>query len=219
MTAKYYFPLDNPEHVYTSKDDHLSWATAFTGQTTGPKDDAVFTNGEPYPIFLFNGTGCISNPDLCAQGLTISLWLKHTNREAGQTFLTTRGVRIFQLNGSFDHIAVQVRHPAQTCLWVFRAPQNIWSHFVIAFDSSVSTKSCNSLSFFFNGEKQSPLFSDVLSQIILALAPTVQIGDASSGLPTASFDEMIIWYDTYPEAVIGQVFKYYRGTSLKIKYR
>lgn len=187
----------------------------------GVKDNAVFTNGEPNATFLFNDTGCISDPKLCTLGITLSLWLKHTNREAGQTFLSaggnemkdvnqSRGLRIFQLNGSFDHIAVEMRNELESCLWGFTAPQNIWSHFVIAFDS-ISSGSCGVLKFFFNGELQSPLFSDLRIQNQTEVSPMVQIGDSASGSPTAAFDDLIIWYETFADADISQAFNYYKS--------
>lgn len=217
LRARYHFPMDNPAHAHTIQDNVLRWSSEFTGKTIGIKDSAVFTNGEPKATFLFNDTGCISDPKVCSVGITLSLWLKYTNGEAGQTFLSTggnvdqsRGVRVFQLNGSFDHIAVEMRNELESCLWTFIAPQNIWSHFVIAF-GSLSSGSCGVLKFFFNGELQSPLFSDTKSQNSLAVSPIVQIGDSFNGSPTAAFDDLVIWYEAFGDADISEIFSYYQG--------
>lgn len=221
MKAEYYFPMDNPAHVHASKDNTLRWSSEFTGKTMGVKDSAVFTNGGPNAVLLLNDTGCISDPKLCSLGITLSLWLKHANREAGQTFLSTgasemtavnqsRGIRVFQQNGSFDHIAVEMRNEMESCLWVFAAPQNIWSHFLIAFNSIFSGY-CGDLRFFFNGELQLPLFSNVKFKSLTTVSPWVQIGDSASGSPYAAFDDLIIWYETFIDADVSNFFSYYKG--------
>ncbi|KAL9958730.1 hypothetical protein ACROYT_G035784 [Oculina patagonica] len=226
LKAEFYFPMDNPAHVHTSRDNVLRWSSGFTGKTVGVKDNAVFTKGDPNAVFLFNDTGCISDPKLCKLGITLMFWLKHTNKEAGQTFLSTggngikevnksRGLRVFQLNNSFDHVAVEMRNEFESCLWVFTAPQSIWSHFVIAFDS-ISSGSCGILKFFFNGKLQSPLFSDVKTQNQTEVSPVVQIGDSASGSPMAAFDDLIIWYETLADADISKAFEYYKATQFTV---
>ena len=190
----------------------------------GVKDGAVFTNGEPNATFLLNSTGCISDPKLCGSGITLSLWLKHANREAGQTFLSTggsepealdlnRGFRIFQLNGSFDHIAVEMRNEFKRCLRAFSAPQNIWSHLAVVFNS-ISSGNCGIFKFFFNGELQSPLFVEEKSQNHSSVSSLVQIGDLSSGSPTAVFDDLAIWYEKFGAADISKFYNYYTGIFL-----
>lgn len=219
LTTKYHFPFDDPKDVHTAKDNSLEWSGVFPRRTAGPKDYAVSTNGELRTIFLFNDTGCISDPALCVQGLTVSFWLKHSNKEAGQTFLFTgatetvdsRGLRVFQYNSSLDHVAIELRQKTETCLWIYSAPENIWSHFVLSFDSSITIGTCSSLSFFFNGESQEPLYYDVESLVHAFVSPTAQVGDSSNGLPIASFDDLVIWYETFGDAVITQVYDCYKG--------
>lgn len=219
LTAKHHFPFDDPKDVHTAKDNSLKWSGVFPRRTAGPKDYAVSTNGELRTIFLFNDTGCISDPELCVQGLTVSFWLKHSNKEAGQTFLFTgatetadsRGLRVFQYNSSLDHVAVELRQKTQTCLWIYSAPENIWSYFVLSFDASITIGTCSSLSFFFNGERQEPLYYVVESLVHAFVSPTAQVGDSSNGLPIASFDDLVIWYETFGDAVITQVYDCYKG--------
>ncbi|XP_073231074.1 uncharacterized protein [Porites lutea] len=227
LTAKHHFPFDDPKDVHTAKDNSLKWSGVFPRRTAGPKDYAVSTNGELRTIFLFNDTGCISDPELCVQGLTVSFWLKHSNKEAGQTFLFTgatekadsRGLRVFQYNSSLDHVAVELRQKTQTCLWIYSAPENIWSHFVLSFDASITIGTCSSLSFFFNGERQELLYYDVESLVHAFVSPTAQVGDSSNGLPIASFDDLVIWYETFGDAVITQVYDCYKATFSTVKIK
>ncbi|CAH3119189.1 unnamed protein product, partial [Porites lobata] len=227
LTAKFHFPFDDPRDVHTAKDNSLKWSGVFLRRTAGTKDYAVSTNGELRTIFLFNDTGCISDPELCVQGLTVSFWLKHSNKEAGQTFLFTgatetadsRGLRVFQYNSSLDHVAIELRQKTRTCLWIYSAPENIWSHFVLSFDASIIIGTCSSLSFFFNGERQEPLYYDVESLVHAFVSPTAQVGDSSNGLPIASFDDLVIWYETFGDAVITQVYDCYKATFSTVTVR
>ena len=227
LRAEYYFPMDNPDHVHSSKDNILSWSTSFNSKTMGVKDNAVFTNGKTNATLLFNSLGCISDPKLCAEGLSLSLWMKHTNRYGGQTFLSTggsdidaanltRGFRIFQLNGSFDHIAVDMRNEFKRCRWVFTAPQNIWSHLVIKFYSILSGD-CVTLKFFLNRDLQVPLFSEERSENYTLVGPMVLIGDLSTGSPTAKFDEFAIWYEKISDGYIHRFYDYYKGTFFVLR--
>ena len=161
----------------------------------------------PYP--------CLVNPSNCSNGLTISLWLKHRNvidafysgqifLRSGNGFRNQTGFMLYQVNSSFDHLALQVNKPTSRCTYIFSAPEKVWSHYVIVWDSE--------LKLYRNGEIVSAYLHQECESHVSKVEPQLILGDWEFNRHV-SFDEVTIWNRSLSGSEVKKIFKFYKGTS------
>ena len=156
---------------------------------------------------------CLVNPAQCSNGLTVSLWLKHWNiigpSNSGQVFLRTgdgfqdeTGFMLYQLNGTFDHLALQVNKPDTRFIYIFFAPEKVWSHYTFVWENEIKV--------YWNGERITEFIHQESKSHVSKEEPQLVLGD--SGLNRhVSFDEITIWNKSLSELHIKNVFRFYNG--------
>ena len=158
---------------------------------------------------------------LSSDGWTLSLWLRNRKKEnfGGQTFFKTGeasenrvGFHIYQINGSFEHIAYRVISTIQVCTFIIPAPENIWSHFVFTWKLNISTED---VKIYINGKELTKFFYRGCKSGNFPVGNTkyVQLGDFKvlSLSPYVAFDDVIAWYKLLSSNDVKSMFHYYKG--------
>lgn len=192
-------------------DDVKCW----TNPSIGVSEGSVYSDGTSSKrIAVPIDSPCFNKASQCTNGLTLMFWLKHEIKvDTGQTFFAAgspesdnTGFRIFQLQGiSNDHVEVQVVSESSNCIWTFDAPQRIWSHFVLKLYS---------FELYLSGEKKEPLKTNCTSGFFPFGSTGVWFGDSSSGLPRASYDDVILVEKLLIPSEIRMMFQYYQGNFI-----
>ena len=224
MQPTFYWSMDNAQDA-RGVDNGLAtsvWPSCgaelkcWTASTVGVNEGGLYSDGTSAGrMTLSSGNQCPSSPVACVNGLFLAFWLRHEIKtETGQTFFAAgsperneTGFRIFQFKGiSTDHLAFQLVLELSNCIWTFRAPQKIWSHFVIRLGPKA-----NNFDLFLNGEKHIHFDKKCTSGNFQNGPMGLWIGDHDSGFPHASYDDVILLQDPLSEDQIKNIFQFYHG--------
>ena len=156
---------------------------------------------------------CLVNPSHCENGVSVSLWLKHWNiigsANSGQIFLRTgdgyhdqTGFMLYQVNGTFDHLALQVNKQDTRCTYIFFAPEKAWSHIVFVWDTQLKV--------YWNGELVTKYLLNECKSHSSKEQPQLVLGDAGLNRHV-SFDEVTIWNRSLSEIDVKNVSNFYKG--------
>lgn len=216
--AIHYWSLDN---IWDAKDYHGRTSGSVEGDgnsiVAGVHKSAYNIKSSSGKMTLLRASDilypCLGNPAQCVNGLTVSLWLKHWNvvgpSKSGQVFLRTgdgfqsqTGFMLYQLNGTFDHLALQVNKPDTRCTYIFFAPEKVWSHFALVWDTIERI--------YWNGKRITKYIHHDCKSHGSREEPQLVLGDSGPNRHI-SFDEITIWNKSLPESRIQNIFKFYNG--------
>jgi len=112
--ALFHCLLDNPINIKDLKFPRWAKGNSLAQLINkGVQDSAVGLNNNTWIDFGEVYNVCLADGHNCLQGSTLSLWMKHANKEpdSGQSFLEfgeVPGIKLYQVNGSFEHLSVKV---------------------------------------------------------------------------------------------------------------
>ena len=99
------------------------------------------------------------------------------------------------------------------CLFIFPAPQNVWSHFVFTWKVSIQAED---LKIFHNGVEVAEFFYRRCENKNTAIGSGndyMFLGgtDELSLSPYVAFDDVIIWYEILSPNDVKNMYRYYKG--------
>lgn len=198
-----------------------TWAqrSAFLHSTFGVRGQAVKATGGAGPIRLDDDeqNGYLARPVTSSQ-VTLALWLLYQSKvpPAAQTFLASgeelmgsRGIRLYQEDGSKEELSFRVVTSSKQCLVKFRAPQGIWTHLIFSWKRSSALS--DQITVYRNGKIVADLLANNCENRIFPDITMTDFTIGSATLPTATFDDVIVWLKTLSKSEVERLFEYYEG--------
>ena len=211
----HYWPLENERDIKEVKAKLWGYSSNVT-TVRGIQDTSLVNKEENGYLLLGDNKKAfyrVKHPHHVDTRITISLWLKHYNKNQlqEQTFFTTgnkHGLKIFQYNGTFDHIAFQVTWSTSYCVSVITASTGVWSHLVFVWDPLLEN-----ITIYYNGKLvQQYLSKGCYMEKTDESNGQVIVGDSNTGkLPSAALDEILIWLRMLSDIEVENIYHYYKG--------
>ena len=159
----------------------------------------------------------LATPYTSAQ-VTVALWLIYESKgsQVPQTFLAAgdqtngdRGIHFYQEDGSREELTFQIKTESRHCVAKFRVFQRVWTHLIFTWIRN------NRITLYRNGKIVTDFSSNVCMIGSFPNIPNSLITLGSSALPTASFDDVIVWGITLSKVQVERLFRYYKGKCTK----
>lgn len=199
------------------KDHHqISWGDV-TGKIIfdkGVNQDAVYFLEPSAAIDLRSDNSCLNHPSSCADGFSISFWLKYScDRVASEGLRNTllsvgsheeesEGMQIVQVNRSYEHLGVSLRANHKQCMYVFNTVENVWMHVIITWHSATD------LVIYVNGEKVNDFVTSGCIPKSLAQRSGHLVLRSGSNVHVG-YDELAVWEHVITAEEIQSVYEYY----------
>ena len=216
--------LSDSEYLWTFDDVHnikdeqgQIWAQSNRGalnQTAGVRRRAVQASGGAGHIRIGVDQADVFTQPVNEEG-TISLWIKYQSKGPGiaQTFLSVgredeKGIHLYQGNGSREELTLLLRASFRSCSFTFGVPQRVWTHLVYS-----KSGWPNEFKIYRNGNllTEAAVVKNCQDRNLSQGDKNIILG--SSQLPTAKFDDFVVWKKTLTDLQVEKLFKFYKGNS------
>ena len=180
---------------------------------------AAKVTGGAGPIRLASDTKWHLATPINSARMTLALWLLYQSRSPGvaQTFLAAgeqangdRGIHLYQEDGSRPELTFRVTAGRRWCTVTFRVPQRVWKHLIFTW-TRVGSGFPSHITAYRDGEIIKDLLVDQCHDGLIPDKPGNDITLGSTELPTASFDDVIVWGETLTKFQVEKLFKFYKG--------
>ena len=183
--------------------------------TAGVRGQAVSAHGGAGTILLSQDPDkCLTDPE-ANEGVSLSLWLLYESKDVRQTFLVAGqqdsfgwGLHLYQggNNGNQERLILIIRRETESCSLKFDVPQQVWTQLLFTWTNQIST----TVKVYRNGNVMSNVTKNCQSRSFpVHLIREIKIG--WNHLPSASFDDIIVWKKALTELEAERLFRFYKG--------
>lgn len=213
----YLWSFDDVNDIKNLQGEEWAEANGSVQATAGVRGQAVSAHGGAGTILLSQDPQkCLTDPQ-ANEGVTLSLWLLYESKDVKQTFLAAGqqdssdwGIHLYQEgnNGNQETLILIMRTGKESCSLNFDVPQQVWTQLLFTWTNQISS----TVKVYRNG--------NVISNVIKNCQPDsfsdhsnreIKIG--WNHLPSASFDDIIVWKKPLNEVEVERLFRFYKGKS------